>query len=317
MTEPTVPPGPAQRQGNALCRVQMLAAEQREIERAGPEMFLDGGGADPPVVVWQQRLTHLEAERVAAERAALLAGADPNWVEDARELGYRTASAADRAAVRQHPHRATGAQEFFLDMLEVDLWRLEWMAAMDAARTDRLASGRWAFADDPVTQRQFYTNMHLRQQRLTVLAAAAGVNQAEGQALWGASVEGIRRVHTVAIAALDDSALAREWNTYAATDPGLRVPPYVASDPDTGAPTSPQQATPPSVRDMLVTARSALHAEFVETALDRAATTGEAAAIAASVDAALGPRPETTWEPDPEPQIEAFPFREWGFGIDP
>ncbi|MFD4429810.1 hypothetical protein [Nocardia sp. NPDC058497] len=317
MSRPNPPGTPPGQPGSLLRRIQVLAAEQRQIEAAGPSMFLDSGGVDPPKEVWQQRLDNLEAERGAAEREALLAGVDQGWIEDARELGFRSATAPERAAVRQHPDRATGSQEFFLEMLEVDLWHLERMAAMDADRTHRLATGRWSFTDDPATQRQFYENMHMRQQRVQILAAAAQVTATEGQQLWGASVEGIRRVHTVAIAALDDATLAREWNGYAAADPGLRVPPYVPQDPITGAPTSPPLAMPPPPSAMITTARSALHAQFVETALDRAASTTEAAAIAASVDAALGPRSELGWEPERGPQPDATPNREWEHGMDP
>ncbi|MGW5440555.1 hypothetical protein [Nocardia asteroides] len=317
MTRPNAPGTPSGQPGSLLRRIQVLAAEQRQIEALGSSMFLDSGGVEEPKAVWQQRLDNLEAERGTAEREALLAGVDQGWIEDARELGFRSASAPERTAVRQHPDRATGAQEFFLEMLEVDLWHLERMAAMDAARTARLVTGRWSLTDDPVTQRQFYDNMRLRHQRLAVLAAAAQVTEIEGQRLWGAAVEGIRRVHTVAIAALDEATLAREWNGYAAADPGLRVPPYVPRDPSTGAPSSAQLALPPSPPEMVTAAWSALRAQFVETALDRAASTTEAAAIAASVDAALGPCGELGWEPELGPQPDATPNRDRGHSMDP
>ncbi|MFD4431495.1 hypothetical protein [Nocardia sp. NPDC058497] len=304
MTSAREPETLAERQGRLLRRIQHLAGEKLRVDVAGPAMFADSGGTESPEQVWQQRLDHLETERVEAERDALLAGVDRGWIDDARELGSRSITAADRAVVRQHPDRATGIQEFYIEMLEVDVWHLERMAGLDAARTDRIGTGRWSFDDNPDAQRQFYTNMFRHHQRITVLAAAAQITSIEGEQLWGASVEGIRRMQTAAIAHLGEAALAQEWNSYARPDPMLRVPPYVPQDPMTGTPTAPTLVVPPSPRKMLIDANAALRTQFVETALHRAEPVDLAAegiAITTFVDAALADDGELVWEPDNDP----------------
>ncbi|MGS2804614.1 hypothetical protein [Nocardia sp. MW-W600-9] len=229
-------PSMSQRHGELLRRVQNMAAQLREVTDAGPAMFDDGVSADSQLV-WTERLETLRIESEHAEFEAMLEGVDPGWVLDARELGKRGASSPSPHVVRSHPARANEAQEFYLDMLEVDLWNLERMASLEAARVNRIATGRWNFDHDPIAAEQFSDNMAALHNRVTVLAAAAQLTPAEGDSLWGSSVEGIRRVHAVTFAAYDEQALAQEWNGYARADPALAVPPYVPRDPETGTPT--------------------------------------------------------------------------------
>lgn len=309
MTSSDEPESLAARQGRLLRRIQALATEQHGVAAAGPEMFVDSGGVDPPQLVWQQRLDHLEEERVEAEHEALLAGVDRGWIDDARELGARARTAPDRAVTRQHPDRATGAQEFYLGMLEIDLWHMERMAALDAERTDRIATGRWSFDDPPQAQHQFYANMFRHYQRVTVLAAAAQITRHEGELLWGANVEGIRRAHTAAIGHLDETALAAAWNSYAVADPMLRVPPYVPTE-AAGAPSASTLAVPPTPRQMLLDANAALRSEFVAASLaaaDPVEPTGNGVTITTAVDAALRGDLELVWDVDTDspPQREA------------
>ncbi|MFD8101046.1 hypothetical protein ACFV24_16020 [Nocardia fluminea] len=296
-------PSMSQRHGELLRRVQNVAAQLREVTDAGPGMFDDGVSADSQLV-WTERLETLRIESEHAEFEAMLEGVDPGWVLDARELGKRGAKSPSPHVVRSHPARANEAQEFYLDMLEVDLWNLERMASLEAARVDRIATGRWSFDHDPIAAAQFADNMAALHNRVTVLAAAAQLTPAEGDSLWGSSVEGIRRVHAVTFAAYDEQALAQEWNGYARADPALAVPPYVPRDPETGKPTDPAAVGPPTPGQMLADARSALRVQFVDTAIRDSESTdlaAESTAITAVVDAALGEDREWTWEPDHDP----------------
>ncbi|MEV0336926.1 hypothetical protein [Nocardia sp. NPDC050717] len=302
-------PGPeesvAQWQGRILRRIQQLAAQHREVADAGPSMFDDGvsGGSEQ---VWNERLELLTVQREHAEYAAMLGGVDPGWVVDARELGQRGENAPKPGVVRQHPARASEAQEFYLDMLELDLWTMERMAGLEAARMDRIATGRWTFDTNPIAVAQFADNMAALHTRVTVLAAAAQLTPAEGESLWGSSVEGIRRVHAVTFAAYTEHALAQAWNGYARADPALAVPPYVPRDPDTGTPTDTALVAPPTPVKMLADATSALRSQFVDTAIRQAEPTdlaAESTAITTVVDAALGEDTAWSWEPDPDPAL--------------
>ncbi|MFD3427487.1 hypothetical protein [Nocardia fluminea] len=296
-------PSLSQRHGELLRRVQNVAAQLREVTDAGPGMFDDGISGDSELV-WRERLETLSVEGEHAQFEAVLEGVDPGWVVDAHELGQRGASSPSRHVVRQHPARANEAQEFYLDMLEVDLWNLERMASLEAARVDRITTGRWTLDHDPIAVAQFADNMAALHARITVLAAAAQLTPAEGDSLWGSSVEGIRRVHAVTFAAYDEQTLAQEWNGYARADPALAVPPYVPRDPETGNPTDTATVGPPTPRQMLADATSALRVQFVDTALRNSESTdlaAESTAITAVVDAALGEDREWTWEPDHDP----------------
>lgn len=297
-------------QSEVLRRIQMLAAEHQRLLRAGPQIFDDGSSSDPRQV-WNERIAQLAVEREHADLTALLGGMDPDWVIEARELGARSIDGPARTAVRAHPPRAEVGAQFYLDMLELDLWKLERMASLEAARIDRVRTGRWSLANDPVGQARFAENMQVLHARITTLSAAAQLTPVEGDQLWGTSAEGIRRVHAAALENYSDYALAREWSLYADAGPELPVPPYVPRDRDTGVPTDTAQAIPPTPRQMLTEAISAQRLQAVATAIRGTepdtdlAQTGTT--ITALVDAAL-PAPnelgdQLGWDPETDPPI--------------
>ncbi|MGC4989892.1 hypothetical protein [Nocardia salmonicida] len=304
MTSPHEPAeSMSQRHGALLRRVQKVAAQLREVMDAGPQMFDDGISGDNEQV-WRDRLETLGVEREHAEFEALLEGVDPGWVVDARELGQRGTSSPSPHVVRSHPARANEAQEFYLDMLELDLWNLERMASLEASRMDRIATGRWSFDRDPIGRAQFADNMAALHNRVTVLAAAAQLTPAEGDSLWGSSVEGIRRVHAATFAAYDEHTLLQQWNSYALPNPALDVPPYVPRDPDTGTPTDIVTVVPPTPSQMLADASKALRVQFVDAALRNVEPDdleAESIAITAGVNAALRDDNELVWESDHDP----------------
>ncbi|GGN66066.1 hypothetical protein [Nocardia rhizosphaerihabitans] len=310
MTSPYQPVDAAAHwQGDALRRIQHLAAEHRRVSEAGPQMFEDGISADQEKV-WRDRLDLVNTEREHAEYAALLGGVNPDWVVQARELGYRSDSTPARTVLRQHPERADSAQEFYLDMLGLDLWQLERMASLEAARLDRINTGRWSFGRDPIGAARFGENMTALHARASVLAAAAQLTPTEGENLWGASVDGIRRVHAVSIQAYDDLALAQEWNRYARADPEPTVPLYVPPNTSAGA------AVPPAPHQMLADATSALRTEIVDTVIrsvESSDLAAESTAITAVVEAALRDDHELIWE---ETASDTPPDRSTGAGKD-
>lgn len=296
--------------GEVLRRVQALAAEHQRVTRAGPQLFDDGGPGDPRQV-WNERVAILTMEREHAELTALLGGVDPDWVIHARELGARSVDDPARTAIRAHPPRADAGAQFFLDMLELDQWKLERMASLEAARIDRVRASRWTLPTDPVGQARFAENMQVLHTRITSLAAAARLTPAEGELLWGASVEGIRRVHAAALEKFSDHELAQEWALHAHAEPEMPVPPYVPHDPDTGMPTDAAMAIPPTPRQMLADAISAQRLQAVDTAIrgtePQADIAREGTAVTALVDAAL-PAPnelgdQLGWDPETDPPI--------------
>ncbi|UGT70826.1 hypothetical protein LTT66_12015 [Nocardia gipuzkoensis] len=290
----------AQWQAQLLMRIRLLAAEHTRIADAGWEKFEALTSDGDQQAAWQAHLDGLEAQREQAEQTALTAGIEPAWIADARELGTASTRPRVEAGVRQNPMRDNAAQDFYIDMLSLDLWHLERMAALAAARADRISTGRWSFGTDPARAAQFSRNMQLYHQRVTALAHAAKFTATEADLFWGPAAEGARRTHAVHLETYDELDLVAQWNAYAAPSPDLAIPPYVPTDPDTGTPIAGAELTPPTPHQMIDTAAASLRAQFIDAALGDADTTNpDAAAITEAVDAAL-PAGTHVWDTEPD-----------------
>ncbi|MEU7765047.1 hypothetical protein AB0B25_07985 [Nocardia sp. NPDC049190] len=289
-------------QAQLLLRIRLLAAEHTRILDAGWENFEALTADDSPQMAWQSHLDGLEAQREQAEQAALTSGIEAAWIEDARELGSRSTRPRVDAGLRQNPSRDNAAQDFYVDMLSLDMWHLERMAAISAARADRIATGRWSFGTNHAAAALFTKNMQLYHERVTVLAHAAQITTTEADLLWGAGVEGERRQQAVHLETYDELALGNEWNSYATARSDLAVPPYIPTDPDTNTPIARAEVTPPTPQQMIAAATASLRAEFVDAAIGRGGEldrAGDPTAITVAIDAAL-PAGEQSWDSEPD-----------------
>ncbi|WP_433620923.1 hypothetical protein [Nocardia sp. CA-120079] len=290
-------------QAQLLLRIRLLAAEHTRILDGGWENFEALTVDDDPRTAWQTHLDGLEAQREQAEQTALTAGIESAWIEDARELGIQSTRPRVDAGVRQNPLRDNAAQDFYVDMLSLDLWHLERMAGLSAARADRIATGRWSFATNPIAGAQFAQNMQLYHERVTALAHAAQITATEAGELWGPVAEGVRRQLAVNLATYDELTLVNEWNSYATVRTDLAIPPYVPTDPDTGIPIAGAQVIPPTPQHMIDAATASLRAEFVDAAINSAASesdhNAEPTAITDAIDAAL-PEGAHSWDSEPD-----------------
>lgn len=302
-------------QAQLLRRIQSLAAEHSRVQRAGWHE-VDPVDGDQQTA-WQVQLDWLDSQREHAEQTALSAGVKPTMIEDARELGRRGAQPQARERTRQPPTRDSAAEGFYLDMLGLDLWHLERMAGLAAARDERISTGRWSFGSDPIAAAHFGQNMRLRHQRITVLAAAAHLDAAEADLMWGPGTRGERRRHAVTLSAYDELTLAQEWKSYAHANPDLVVPPYIPTA--GGTPTAGPGATPPGPDELIADARALLHTGSL---ISSAHTgfgdqPGISRAITAAVDTAL-PGSEASWPGEPETTTESSgPADVHGPGFDP
>ncbi|MFX0578787.1 hypothetical protein [Nocardia nepalensis] len=319
--ESSPPQTVVQWQAQLLLRIRLLAGEHTRILDAGWENFETLTAEDEPRTAWQTHLDGLEAQRERAEQTALTAGIEPAWIEDARELGIQSTRPRVEAGVRQNPARDNAAQDLCIGMLSLDLWHLERMAGLSAARADRIATGRWSFATNPIAAAQFAQNMHLYHERVTALAHAAQITATEADELWGPVAEGVRRQLAVNLATYDELTLVNEWNSYATVRTDLAIPPYVPTDPDTGIPIAGAEAIPPTPQQMIDAATASLRAEFVDAAINNAASESdrdvEPTAITEAIDAAL-PEGSHSWdsETDHADQI-TNPHRSTELGTDP
>lgn len=303
-------------QAQLLLRVRLLAAEHSRVLAAGWENFeaIDGDAR----TAWQAHLDGLEAQREQTEQTALTAGVEPAWIADARELGIRSTHPPAQLSARQTPLRDNAAQDFYMDMMMLDLWHLERMAGVEAVRADRIATGRWSFGANPIAARQFVQNMHLRHQRVIALAHAAEITATEAEHLWGPDAEGTGRGHVIVASSYDELSLAKEWNSYAAPSRELAIPPYIPDIPDGSAAPTAHAVAPPTPQQMITAASASLRAEFVDAALHRDTVLELETAptvISAAVNAAL-PSPDTTWAHEPDPTVDA-PAPDPSLDLDP
>ncbi len=298
MTAPNEPNEPnetvPQWQMRMLLTIGHLAAEHARILDAGWTGFdaVDDGG---PEAAWQQHLEALDGEREGWEQTALSAGVDAGQIADAAALGQQRSRPRVDATTRalSSPARDDAAMSFHVDMLAVELWRLERMAAIHAERSERIASGRYSFGGDPETEAKFIANMELFHQRATVLAGAARITAPEAQELWGSGAEPVRRHHAIDLERDNELDLIQKWKTYARPTDEPTRPFYVAPDPATGTRAVATSVSPPTPKQMILAAQASMRAEFLDAALAGAATelgtdaTTALAAISAAVDDAL------------------------------
>ncbi|MBF6427870.1 hypothetical protein [Nocardia cyriacigeorgica] len=240
----------------------------------------------------EQQATHTEAVNAVeglleqTEQTALSAGVPAGWIADMRELGARGARPAPApepgSPVSVVPVRDAVSQQFYVEMLSVDLWHLERMAGLAAARTDRLATGRWSISTDPDAEGRFAEAMARRWERVNALARAAELTDSEAERLWGAGADGIRHFHAGAVGTWTEASLMQAWSDYAHSTPDLAIPPYVPAAP--GADAQASTPTAPTPQQMIAAASAALRSSFIDNAIT--AATHDHAEIASEAGAA-------------------------------
>ncbi|MFI9508597.1 hypothetical protein [Nocardia sp. NPDC052566] len=268
-----------------LLRIVRLSADHTRIARQGYEGYDGDGTEDGPRQAWLDHLRGLEAEREQLETVARSAGVDATEIADARALGLYTQRLSVRNAVPDNISRQSAGQEFLLEMLSVDLWNLEHMAMLHAARADRIATGRWTVGLDPDSIARFQHNMEVRRTRVVAMADAIEVSAAEAELLWGPASTESWGAHARLVEAYDEATLAAQWTRYADAPPELPMPPYIPTDSATGAPLTRAAAAPPPIREFLDDASKALSARFIEVAVGDG--DGDGSAIAEAIQAAL------------------------------
>ncbi|AVH20320.1 hypothetical protein C5B73_01385 [Nocardia cyriacigeorgica] len=278
----------AEWQSQLLRHIQQLEFDRTRLATAeyhsGPNATID-----PELSAERARtLDGLEAAIEVAEQTAITAGVPPDWVADARELGRRNVTPPVPGPVRQMPERAEGVDEFYLDMLTLDLWHLERMAALEAARRDRMRTGRWSYRQDDATTQQFLDNMRLRCERISALAAAANITPAEADALWGSGGGSERRRQADSLRDYGELELARNWYGYARATSELAIPPYIP----TASTAAPADLAPPTPQQMIGAAIDSQRTAFIAAAIDAQPGGIGGAPIDAAVTASLPERTE-------------------------
>ncbi|MFB8004880.1 hypothetical protein [Nocardia sp. NPDC056000] len=274
---------------NTLLRqVHDLAAEFVRIESLGSEGY-DGNAGDAETE-WLDHLDALTAVRESTERIALSAGVPQSWIEHARDVGAGRIAAPGQPEVPEEPSEA---KQFYLDMLGVDLWNLQRMAFVAAAREIRLSDTGYQFGRDPLAGRDYQRNMELLNTRVCALADAAEITVHEAEKLWGtAQTADARHMAAATINGWDDLAVEFAWRHYSKPNPDAALPPYLPVEAQRGEALHRIGVRPPSPQQLLDHATAALRA-------DSAGETGIGhQGIEAAVDVALPQDSTWNWAPE-------------------
>ncbi|MCU1644023.1 MAG: hypothetical protein JWN03_4298 [Nocardia sp.] len=286
MTDPEYLPDKAsipQWKNDLLRRVHDLAADFVRIESLGADGY-DGTDSDPEAD-WLNHLDALTAVRESTERIALSVGVPQSWIERARDVGAGRTAPAGKVMVPEEPSEA---KQFYLDMLSVDLWNLQRMAFVAAARDLRLTDIGYQFGRDPIAGREYQRNMDLLHTRISTLADAAAITVHDAENLWGTGqTEDVRRLAAATVNGWDDLAVEFAWRHYSKPNPDGALPPYIPVDARTGEPVHRIGIRPPTPQQLLDQATDTLRADMAEP------STNGHGDIQTAIDAALPA--DATW----------------------
>ncbi|MFE2999734.1 hypothetical protein ACFXG4_32635 [Nocardia sp. NPDC059246] len=285
------PPEPIERwKIDLLQQVHDYAAEFRRIEALGAAGYdgTDGDGTKD----WLDHLDALSAVREATERVALSAGIPQPWIERARTVGAEY-SPTPPPDLSQPP--ASEAQQFYLDMLSVDVWNLQRMAYVAAARELRETEGSYEFGTAPFARAEYQHNMQLLHLRVRALADAAHLTPADAEKLWGSSDNAdLQQVTAVAVNSWDNLTLEFAWRQYAQPNPASAVPPYLDADYHGEHPLTPGDIQPPTPEQLITQAAQTLRAYPFEPPTPHWD-------IEIAVDVAIQADTYWQWAPEPPP----------------
>ncbi|MRH92944.1 hypothetical protein GFY24_36940 [Nocardia sp. SYP-A9097] len=289
-------------------RIQDLAAEFVRVEALGADGY-DGtdGAADQD---WLDHLDALSAVRESTEHIARSLGVPQPWIERARDLGAGRSPAPDpEPAAEQAPSEA---KQFYLDMLSVDLWNLQRMAFVVAARETRLAEGGYGFGADPVAGAAYRRNMAHLHTRISALADAAEITARDAEKLWdSAEVDDLRHVTAAVVNRWDDLTVESTWRRYTRADFDAALPPYIPVDSDGGKAAVGTGIGPPTPEQLIARATDLLH----DTRMGAAASSNWH--IEAAIDAALPSETNWSWGNEPPETRPATQEPERGHGPEP
>ncbi|MFI9410067.1 hypothetical protein [Nocardia gamkensis] len=196
--------------------IQELSVERAHLLRRGYPTYTPSGDGEFQIQSWRSRLRTLDAIRSEAEIHARAVEVPPAWIEAARLLGRQGVRWAGRDAAPPRPPRGSEARRgWVLNTLADDVWHLEHMAVLTAARRARLAAQGIHSEPAPVVASQFHNNMTAVWQRACELASAVNLVDLERGQLWARSAHGWGVLLTATVHSYDIDTLEERWRTHA------------------------------------------------------------------------------------------------------
>ncbi|MFI5540721.1 hypothetical protein ACIA5H_30440 [Nocardia sp. NPDC051900] len=199
-----------------LENIQELSVERAHLLRRGYPTYTSGNDSEFQIQSWHSRLRTLDAIRGDAEIHARAEEVPPQWIEAARTLGRHGVRWAERDPAPPRPPRGPEARRaWVLNTLADDVWQLEHMAALTAARRARLAAQGIHSEPDPLLASQFHNNMTAIWQRACQLAVAVDLLDSERGQLWDRNARGWDALLTATVHTYDEDTLEERWLTHA------------------------------------------------------------------------------------------------------
>ncbi|MGV9678786.1 hypothetical protein ACWDSJ_26180 [Nocardia sp. NPDC003482] len=215
MTAPTPPP-PADRPDPAwvtrlLAQIQTLSRHLSEVVSQGYDTSLVG--SDASIQAWRAQIHAIAATRSEAETRALALGVGRARVDTARDRGRR--------GIRPRiPVSADPVRDKMVDGVASDVWQVQHMAAIAAARNRLVRAGELPELDPDVAE-QWARTMDALWDRAREVGDAIALTPAEYDGMWVRDLEGWRRIHDVLEYSYDIDGLQERWWVYAW--PGIAI----------------------------------------------------------------------------------------------
>ncbi|MBF6331819.1 hypothetical protein [Nocardia transvalensis] len=190
-----------------LQQIQDLAAHRTGMLRRGYQQF--HGHDELAREGWRAELILVEEICGDLERRALASGIPRPWIDDVLVLGRRGIRYIDH-----YPDPRVGtnrAREALIERLADDVWHLQHMAVIAAARRDRLYGQGVLAEPQPAAAGQFERNMITYWTRASGIAGSIDLTRLERKQLWASTVDDWRRIVAATTATYDDLELNLWW----------------------------------------------------------------------------------------------------------
>ncbi|KZM70424.1 hypothetical protein [Nocardia terpenica] len=199
---------------------------------------------------------HRHQALIDAQARAVAIGLPPWWIEHARILG-RCGSGPTGT---HRPKRRNTPRNNAIEALAADLWELQHVAALAAARLERLAAVGIMVEPDPAHATFFDQNMVQLWLRTCDAVRTIEPDDAEREQLWASDIRGWRRIVAATVDTYSDRDLYRRWIAYATAQPVKILTTSARGDTarQQGAPAGPDVWWPPKPADMITAATDAL-----------------------------------------------------------
>jgi len=197
-----------------LAQIQDVAADWSVTERRGYEHYR--GDERDALSSWRLDLYRLKERRTDLEARAAAVGLPQSGIDAVREHGYQGRRSAD--SFPGLGSSANSAREVLVDAVAGDMWQLQHMLVLGAARQQRLFAAGMLTEPEIKARAQFDRNAVGLWARAGMVAAALQLSVTERDRLWATDVQEWAPIVATTVARYHDHVLERRWRAHARLD---------------------------------------------------------------------------------------------------